>query len=64
MSFLSHVSFSNGYIQNMSHLTDLFKMSLLIVLFTGLAGSLGACNSSPSNGGYDIPIEKERRGSH
>lgn len=48
----------------MSNLTNIFKMSLMIALLAGLAGSLSACKTNPSNGGYDIPIEKERRGSH
>jgi hypothetical protein len=49
---------------DMPYLTNLFRMSLMVALLTAIAGTLGACNSSPSNGGYDIPIEKERRGSH
>lgn len=49
---------------DMSNLTNIFKMSLMITLLAGLAGSLSACKTNPSNGGYDIPIEKERRGSH
>lgn len=49
---------------DMSNLTNIFKMSLMVALLAGIAGSLGACNNSPSHGGYDIPIEKERRGSH
>lgn len=48
----------------MSNLTNIFKMSLMIALLAGLAGSLSACKTNTSNGGYDIPIEKERRGSH
>ncbi len=49
---------------DMSNLTNIFKTSLMIALLAGFAGILGGCNNSPSNGGYDIPIEKERRGSH
>jgi|GEM_PF-4794696 len=48
----------------MSNLRNLFKTSLFITLLAGIVGSLSACNSSPSDNGYSIPIEKERRGSH
>ncbi|MGH1406763.1 MAG: hypothetical protein ACRBBJ_09435 [Rhodomicrobiaceae bacterium] len=49
---------------DMPYLTNIFKMSLMLAVLAGIAGTLGACNNSPSHGGYDIPIEKERRGSH